>query len=217
MTKRRRRDQFGGDIAQSTAEWRTAETQDDEESDMRMDIVPIQEHPRTEDQLGLPSDPSTSHVGSHAETVGFAVPGLDASEMVVDRWTLPEHLAFDQRILEGFPLSSITELRDNVLPNILQEIAYQNNNEISVGDANGLIQSNKWLHDLLIPSREKGSFKDVRRLSECLLYSEQSFVTCFSTQRPYNLDQVHLSPPWTLRGQVLVGLSSGMSDMLLMP
>jgi hypothetical protein len=86
------------------AEWRTAETQDDEESDMRMDIVPIQEHPRTEDQMGLPSDPSISHVGSHAKTVKFTVPGLDASEMVMDRWTLPEHLAFDQCIIERLPI-----------------------------------------------------------------------------------------------------------------
>jgi len=68
MTKRRRCSQFdaSGDVAQPMAEWSTVESQDDEESDMIMDVIPIQEHPRTKVQLGLPSDPSTSQVGSHA-------------------------------------------------------------------------------------------------------------------------------------------------------
>jgi len=74
---------------------RTAESQDDEseeESDMGMDVVPIQEHPRTEVQLGLPSDPSTSQVRSHVE---FVVPGIDASEIAA---YVDTHRAFGLRL-----------------------------------------------------------------------------------------------------------------------
>lgn len=85
--------------------------------------------------------------------------------MVLDRWTPAEHSAFDRRINEGLPFSPIEKSRDLVLPNILTEIARLNNEELSLGDASELIQV-KWLRDLLIQCREKGSFRDVRRLSE---------------------------------------------------
>ena len=49
----------------------------EEESDMRMEVVPI---PRIEVQLGLPSDLSTMQVRSHVEFV-VQVPDIDASEM----------------------------------------------------------------------------------------------------------------------------------------
>jgi len=165
MTKRR--SQSGdGDLTHARKQ-KTAESQDDQ-GDMGMDVVPIQEHPRTEIQLGLHSDPSTSQVGSHDE---ISVPGIHASDMVVDRWTPTEHSALDRDIMESFPFFSSKVYRDSVSPAILLKIAERNNKQIFWDDANGLIQGNKWLWDLLIACWEKGSFKDIRHLSECLLYT----------------------------------------------
>jgi len=168
MTKRR--SQSGDCDVTHARKQKTVESQDDqgeEESDMGMDVVPIQGHPRTEIQLGLglPSDPSTSQVGSHDE---ISVSGIHASG---DRWTPTEHSALDRGIMKSFPFLSSKEYRHSVSPAILVKIAELNNNQISWEDAKGFIQGNKWLWDLLIACWEKGSFKDIRRLSECLLYT----------------------------------------------
>jgi len=156
-----KRPKIGGDVAQPPAEQRIVESQDDdseEESDMGMDVDTI--HSRTE---GLASDPSTSHVK-------FVVPGIYASEMVVGSSTLTEHSYFDREINDSFPLGK-GKFRDDVLPAVLATIAGQNNVQISLGEASGLIKDNTWLRDLLIAFRKNGSFGDIRRLSECLLYT----------------------------------------------
>jgi hypothetical protein len=128
-----------------------------EESDMGMDVDTIQEHSSTEE---LASDPSTN----------FLVPGIYASEMVEDSWTLTDHLSFDREINDGFPLS-VGRYRDNVLPNLLAAIADQNKKKLPLKEASELIKDYTWLRDLLIACRTKGSFRDIRRLSECLLYT----------------------------------------------
>ncbi len=180
--------QFGdGDVAQARKQ-KTAEGE--EESDTGMDVVSTQEHHLTEVQQELPSDPSTSQVESHVE---FAVPGIRGSEMTVDRWTPAEHSSFDRE--RDFPPSSETYY-DIVLPSILRWIAGQNNKQISWTDSERLIRGNGWLRDLLLARWEKHSFRDIRRLSERLLYTfRKIFITCFSTQKSYRLHQVHLSPP----------------------
>lgn len=173
MTNKRRL-QFGSDVAQARVKQRTAISRDDEgeeESNMGMD-VPIREHPRTEVQLGLPCNPSTtsSQVESHKE---LAVPGIYASEMVVDRWTPTEHSASDRHIIQVCPfISKAPETyHDGVSPIILKGIAEKNNKQISWENAHGLIQGNKWLWDFLIACWEKGSFRDIRCLSERLLHA----------------------------------------------
>jgi hypothetical protein len=164
----KRPSQFDGDVAQARRQ-KTAETRDyqgEEESNMRMDVVPTQGHPHTEIQLGLSSsDPSTSQMKSHDES---AVPGIHASEMVVDRWTLAEHSAFDRDIKGVFPWLS-TAQDGQIMPCIIRSIALQNDQKMSLGDAEKLLQRNQWLRDPLIACREKGSYRDIRRLSECLL------------------------------------------------
>jgi hypothetical protein len=133
-----------------------------EESDMGMDVDTIQEHSSTEE---LATDPSTN----------FLVPGIYASEMVEGSWTLTEHLSFDREINNGFPLS-VGKYRDNVLPNLLAAIADQNKKKLPWEEARELIKENTWLRNLLISCREKGSFEDIRRLSECLLYTFPVFL-----------------------------------------
>jgi hypothetical protein len=178
-----------GNVTQARKQ-KTVESQD-EEGNMEMDVVPIQGHP-LEFQLGSPPDPFTSQVGCHDE---IFIPGIHASAMVVDRWTPTEHSAFDRDIMECFPFSSSKAYCDNLAPNILKRTAKQNNKEIYWEDANGLIRGHKWLGDLLMACWEKGSFKNLRRLSQCLLrtFPVNIFPDLFSIQRSYR--QVHLSPP----------------------
>ena len=165
----KRPSQFGDDDGThwQARKQKIVESRDEgEESDMGMDVGPIQDHPHTEVQLGASSpDPSTSWMESHDESAAHA------SEMAVDRWTTAEHLAFDQKVNEVFSFLSSNRYSDEVLPNIIRRIAEQNDKKMSLGDADILFERNKWLRDPLIACREKGSFRDIRRLSECLLYT----------------------------------------------
>ena len=165
----KRSSQFDGDVAQARKQ-KTAESRDDqgeEESDMTMDVEPTQD-PHTEVQLGLSSsDPSTSQMKSRDES---AVPGIHANKMVVDRLTPEEHSAFDQDINGVFPwLSTAHDGQYEVLPSIIRSIALQNDQKMSLGDAEKLLQRNQWLRDSLIACREKGSYRDIRLLGDCLL------------------------------------------------
>jgi len=139
---------------------RTAESQDDEseeESDMGMDVVPIQEHPCTEVRLGLPSDPFTSQVGSHVEFV--------VQPMLVRwprRWTPTEHSASDRELMSASPCPPARKFR--ILHIVLTEIAGQINKEIPLEEALWLIGVKAWLRDLPIACRKKSIIQDIRRL-----------------------------------------------------
>jgi hypothetical protein len=148
---------------------KTAESRDDEgeeESDTGMDVVSIQEH-HTEVQQGLSSDPSTSQVDE------FAIPEIRASEMIVDRWAPEEQSALDDIITKIFrlPTGANEQYQDFTLMSVLKLIAERNNKKISFEEAKVLIQNNGWLRKHLIACWEAKSFKDIRRLSECLLYT----------------------------------------------
>jgi hypothetical protein len=173
---KKRPGQFSDNEATLARKQKTAESRDDEgkvESDMRMDAVSIQEH-HTEVQQELPPDQFGSLIASNSSTSqvdGLAVPEIRASEMVVDRWTTQQQADLDNLITSKYPLPEGQFQEEITLPGVLEYIAGQNNKDISLDEAMMLIQKNEWLRKRLIASWEENSFKDIRRLSECLLYT----------------------------------------------
>jgi len=164
----KRPNQPGEDTAKSRVKQRV-ESRDDrgqQGSDVDMDTLFIQEPPRTDVQLG--SSSSTSQVARHVGR--FDVADNPASAMVGNQWKLGESSSLDEKVLECISWGDREEGRADLLPVILRRIACQVDNEISINQAMDLLGGNKWLKETLTAGWKRGSFEDIRCLSECHLY-----------------------------------------------
>jgi len=142
-----------------------------------MHTLPIP-HTDTDVQLGPSSESPTSQVASHV--IKFEAADVPASKMVGDRWKPGELSSLDKEVLECISWGDREECRADILPVILRRIARQASNKISIKEAMDLL-SNKWLQRTLTACWKRGSFEDIRCLSECRLYlpHKQPRMTCF--------------------------------------
>jgi len=166
----KRPNQPGEDTAQQRVKQRVGLRDDrgQQGSDVDMDTLFIQEPPRTDVQLG--SSSSTSQVARHVGR--FDVADNPASVMVGNQGKLGESssLPVDETVLECISWGDREEGRADLLPVILRRIARQVDNEISINQAMDILGDNEWLQEIITAGWKRGSFEDVRCLSECHLY-----------------------------------------------